>query len=938
MKVLVSEKLSEHKYKTPEGYLICTDAILARTGKQSYTKDELFCDGDNTEVEVDRPYDEVMSAKTIASFENKPITFDHPDEDVNVGNYKSYSVGYVRDVRQGKTDKGEDVILGNLVITDQDAINAIEQGDHTDLSCGYDCDIKDDGNGNYSQTNIRGNHLALCEQGRAGIAHIVDSKINDSYYIDFSDNEGPFSDRFECERYAKLFNLKVIANPQHSSWTISGKKDDLRRFLLKYYNKDQLEMIVDSKVEDSLSVKEKKLCNYMLENALDDGEDENDLLKKMKVYYSEYSNLARSKPNEVLQYFKSHINDSKVEDDETIDYKGIKIGVLHTSIGTLYEVRYNKNKADWPEYKKLENAKKYIDIFLTKGEQAANASWKIDDTIVDSIKDSKIDMQKQDFEQLDVDEEYLTREYDIKATSSYGRVIITGDRQDLQRFYNDYHLRDYNVRIVDSKARDLVNDSEELVVGKWYDFAKKIEVARNQYATSLRISGKSGNVYRYTIYLKNGEMYGSGTYSEIKERFNIKDSKVDSKINDVFGEVVWQKQDFTISYDKNHDYCVFYKDNLIESDYDDINYAKANVRKYAANIEKFKKMFGIKDSVEDSKVEDDNWFKGHINGDLQSYNIDSLINNVKSKKQPLHTNLTGKSGSVYTVFIDGSLNSNLDDGSNMWIDIIVEKPDGQQKRLLSEKFNSWNECQKIFNAFKNKVRDSKVEDSKLNYDTLKEIKSDIYIAMKGYWQTVFSDEWFDENAFSLAQDYHDEKTLILRFKIRKEAYFRTETDFEKFKAGLTTIPDLKLKKIHKKSVKVPYYDNAKFTQVDEITFQYIGQMTDSMRDDYSIKEIEDAEYTYKLTKKKNDYDEYVIQAYKNGKKNEDATYYTDDWDDAINTLKSIAKQEKLTFRQQGSVFVADNKAKVFNDSKESMTMSDAIKILNIVDIYKKVSK
>ena len=56
---------------------------------------------------------------------------------------------------------------------------------------------------------------------------------------------------------------------------------------------------------------------------------------------------------------------------------------------------------------------------------------------------------------------------------------------------------------VDSKARDLVDDSKELVVGKWYEFAKKIEVERNQYATSLRISGKSGNVYRYTIYLKN---------------------------------------------------------------------------------------------------------------------------------------------------------------------------------------------------------------------------------------------------------------------------------------------------------------------------------------------------------------------------------------------------------------------------------------------------
>lgn len=287
MKILVSEKLSEHKYKTPEGYLICTDAILARTGKQTYTKDEVFGDGDNTEIDIDRPYDQVMNEKTIASFENKPVTFDHPEEDVNVGNYKSYAVGYVRDVHQGKVD-GKDVILGNLVITDQDAINAIESGEHTDLSCGYDCDIKDDGNGGYAQNNIRGNHVALCKEGRAGMARIVDSKVEDA---------------------------------------------------------------------------------------------------------------------------------------------------------------------------------------------------------------------------------------------------------------NDY-----------------------------------------------------------------------------------------------------------------------------------------------------------------------SWFKGHINGDLQSYNINSLINNVKSKRQSLHTNLTGKSGNVYTVFIDGSLESNLDEGSNMWIDIIAEKPDGQQKRLVSKKFNSWNECQKIFNDFKSRVRDSKMKD------------------------------------------------------------------------------------------------------------------------------------------------------------------------------------------------------------------------------------
>ena len=381
MKILVNERIGQHRYKTPEGYLVCTDAILARTGKQEYKRGEIFGDSEDSEemIEVDRKPEEVFSEKTLASFENKPITVEHPDVDVNPANYKDYSVGFVRDVHKGKTN-GQDVILGTLVITDKETIEEIENGEHTDLSCGYDCDI-DDVN-NPQQKNIRGNHVALCQEGRAGIARIVDSKV---------------------------------------------------------------------------------------------------------------------------------------EDDETIDYKGIKIGVLHTSIRTLYEVRYNKNKADWPEYKKLENAKKYIDIFLTKGEQAANASWKIDDTIVDSIV-----------------------------------------KDDIHTYYS-------TIRNQKFKIKGLSNHRIKMI----YEDGKEEEKKESYFKELLQ-----------------------------KQIIRI----VDSKINDVFGEVVWQKQDFTISYDKHHDYCVFYKDDLIESDYDDINYAKVNVRKYAANIEKFKKMFGIKDSVE---VEDE---------------------------------------------------------------------------------------------------------------------------------------------------------------------------------------------------------------------------------------------------------------------------------------------------------------------------------------------
>lgn len=174
MKVLIKEKISPHKSKTPEGYLICRDAILGRTGTQEYHASELYSDydGEDKIVNVIRDAKEVFSEQAIASFENKPITCEHPDEDVTPDNYKEYSVGFVRDVHKGNVD-GEDVLLGNLIITDADIINDIENGIRTELSCGYTCDIT---NGDHpSQVNIRGNHVALCEQGRAGCAKIVDS-------------------------------------------------------------------------------------------------------------------------------------------------------------------------------------------------------------------------------------------------------------------------------------------------------------------------------------------------------------------------------------------------------------------------------------------------------------------------------------------------------------------------------------------------------------------------------------------------------------------------------------------------------------------------------------------------------------------------------------------------------------------------------------------
>lgn len=176
MKVLVNEKLSPHRFKTPEGYLICTDAILARTGKQTYLRREVFGDSSDRgdeEIEINRDPKEVFSDATLASFENKPLTIEHPNEDVNPENHRDYSVGFIRDIKRGKTTDGEDVMLGTIVVTDSEAIKDIENGELVELSCGYDCDVIDEANP--QQRNIRGNHVALCQHGRAGIARIVDS-------------------------------------------------------------------------------------------------------------------------------------------------------------------------------------------------------------------------------------------------------------------------------------------------------------------------------------------------------------------------------------------------------------------------------------------------------------------------------------------------------------------------------------------------------------------------------------------------------------------------------------------------------------------------------------------------------------------------------------------------------------------------------------------
>lgn len=233
MKFLSKVKLSNRRYITPEGYLVCVDSIIARTGKQEYLKSEIFQDSnDDSVIQIDRPKSEVLSPSTIASFENKPLVDEHPDEDVNVDNYRDYAIGFARDVRASKLDD-TDILIANLIFTDPEAIAEIESGEKTELSCGYDCDILGEGDNLY-QANIRGNHIALCKAGRAGIARIQDSKMKDSKIkLSRQDALDIFEDiEDDIYWYNSMYNCRFNLNDNYL--IIEGNRENLKNIIKEY--------------------------------------------------------------------------------------------------------------------------------------------------------------------------------------------------------------------------------------------------------------------------------------------------------------------------------------------------------------------------------------------------------------------------------------------------------------------------------------------------------------------------------------------------------------------------------------------------------------------------------------------------------------------------------------------------------------------------------
>lgn len=165
---------------------IAAVAKFARSGCYQYAGHELGRP-DLPTVTVFRPEEEVFSADAMASFAHKAITLDHPAGSVTAGNWSKVAVGFT----EGRVARDGGYIEIPLMLADASAVAAFDAGTRQ-LSAGYSCELVwGDGIAptgerfQAKQVTIRGDHIALVREGRAG----PEARIGDSMSHNVNDAE-----------------------------------------------------------------------------------------------------------------------------------------------------------------------------------------------------------------------------------------------------------------------------------------------------------------------------------------------------------------------------------------------------------------------------------------------------------------------------------------------------------------------------------------------------------------------------------------------------------------------------------------------------------------------------------------------------------------------------------------------------------------------------
>ena len=364
--------ISDNIYEDQNGFLVCANAILGRSGIYQYSARELGMNSSEI-IDVLRKDEDVFNPESMKTLEQRPITINHPNVAVTIDNVKELSKGEVFNVRRD----GENLV-GDLIIKDKNVKKLVLDKQLKELSLGYEYSVDfDEETKLYSFKDFIYNHIAFVKQGRAGNAMILDGveevetekmDSNESQTLTegLEETAKDSSEQVE-ETKTDEEETKVVEDEQ----TVEVKEE------VAEDSNEEVKEVEDSKEEVS-NVEE-----TTEDNKIENGEektmvkDSNYFLEKQKEIASIQDENIRKRMSEVLEvemneYLKSTKNvalDSKEEEDDMVVETGKQDKKLtyEEQMQDYYD-RFNPNFYDDPNqalafYKKecsyKPNAKKF---------------------------------------------------------------------------------------------------------------------------------------------------------------------------------------------------------------------------------------------------------------------------------------------------------------------------------------------------------------------------------------------------------------------------------------------------------------------------------------------------------------------------------------------------------------------------------------------------
>ncbi|MCA8389243.1 DUF2213 domain-containing protein [Burkholderia multivorans] len=167
MRFYTIQKLGPKRSLTPEGFLLCEDVPVARTGEMLYAAGEVPIEaGPDGLIRISRTPEEVFRDETMASCMGKDITLDHPEDFVQPSNYAGLTQGVMLNPRRSTLEP--DLLVADLLIKHPDTITAVQDEEIEEVSLGYEADYEQVSPGRGVQRNIVVNHVAIVPRGRCG--------------------------------------------------------------------------------------------------------------------------------------------------------------------------------------------------------------------------------------------------------------------------------------------------------------------------------------------------------------------------------------------------------------------------------------------------------------------------------------------------------------------------------------------------------------------------------------------------------------------------------------------------------------------------------------------------------------------------------------------------------------------------------------------------